>query len=137
MIHMKRKSLYVCCLLLVGVSAFAQVNDSNTPLHLMTPQYQTGYGVSTVADVKETMDRVLSYISAVLREHERDVILIAVLFHNICHEGHGLVREAVGVESQSEFLFILFAAAAAAGNKGERHDEKHDQCYDLFHFVSP
>lgn len=65
MIHMKLKSLYVCSLLLMGGSASAQVNDSNTPLHLMTPQYQVGYGVSTVADVKGTMDRVLKYISTV------------------------------------------------------------------------
>ena len=28
-----------------------QVNDSNTPLHLMRPAYRIGYGVSTVEQV--------------------------------------------------------------------------------------
>ena len=39
-----------------------QVNDTNTPLHLMQPQYQTPYGVSTVQQVKQNMDRVLRYL---------------------------------------------------------------------------
>lgn len=43
----------------------AQVNDSNTPLHLMTPQYKLKYGISTVDDVKQTMDKVLHYIASV------------------------------------------------------------------------
>jgi hypothetical protein len=41
-----------------------QVNDSNTPLHLMRPAYRIGYGVSTVEQVKQTMDRVLKYIDS-------------------------------------------------------------------------
>ena len=41
-----------------------QVNDNNTPLHLMRPQYQVGYGVPTVERVKQTIDRVLHYIDA-------------------------------------------------------------------------
>lgn len=39
-----------------------QVNDSNTPLHLMQPQYQTPYGISTIASVKLKMDQVLHYL---------------------------------------------------------------------------
>jgi len=39
-----------------------QVNDSNTPLHLMKPAYKTGYGIPTTESVKQTMDRVLRYI---------------------------------------------------------------------------
>jgi len=39
-----------------------QVNDSNTPLHLMKPAYKTGYGIPTAESVKQTMDRVLQYI---------------------------------------------------------------------------
>ena len=41
-----------------------QVNDNNTPLHLMKPEYKTGYGIPTEQDVKLTMDRVLHYIEA-------------------------------------------------------------------------
>ena len=41
-----------------------QVNDNNTPLHLMRPQYQVGYGVPSAERVKQTIDRVLHYIDA-------------------------------------------------------------------------
>lgn len=41
-----------------------QVNDNNTPLHLMKPAYRVGYGVPARDDVKRTMDRVLGYIDA-------------------------------------------------------------------------
>ena len=41
-----------------------QVNDNNTPLHLMKPEYKTNYGIPTEQDVKLTMDRVLNYIEA-------------------------------------------------------------------------
>lgn len=40
------------------------VNDNNTPLHLMKPAYRVGYGVSTPEQVKQTMDVVLRYIDA-------------------------------------------------------------------------
>jgi rhamnogalacturonyl hydrolase YesR len=48
----------------IGASAQTQtaVNDNNTPLHLMQPQYSVGYGVPTVVEVKQTIDRVLRYI---------------------------------------------------------------------------
>ena len=49
---------------LLAVSAQQVVNDNNTPLHLMQPQYQVGYGIPTVEGVKKTMDRVLGYIEA-------------------------------------------------------------------------
>lgn len=53
--------------LLMGCSSVAyaqQINDNNTPLHLMKPAYKVGYGVSTAESVKQTMDRVLKYIDA-------------------------------------------------------------------------
>jgi rhamnogalacturonyl hydrolase YesR len=46
-----------------GINA-QQINDSNTPLHLMKPAYRVGYSVSTAESVKLTMDRVLSYIDS-------------------------------------------------------------------------
>jgi len=50
-------------LLLTGLSASAQqVNDNNTPLHLMRPANQQRYGIPTSEQVKQTMDRVLHYI---------------------------------------------------------------------------
>ena len=61
---MNRKCFVLtCCLMTLGGTATAQqVNDNNTPLHLMKPQYQTGYGIPTAESVKKTIDRVLDYI---------------------------------------------------------------------------
>ena len=37
-------------------------NDSNTPLHLLQPDYKVPYGVQTAEEVKRDMDRVLRYL---------------------------------------------------------------------------
>lgn len=54
--------------LLMPAMAFAQdnttINDSNTPLHLLKPDYKQGYGVSTKQEVKAAIDRVMNYILA-------------------------------------------------------------------------
>lgn len=54
--------------LLMPAMAFAQdnttINDSNTPLHLLKPDYKHGYGVSTKQEVKAAIDRVMNYILA-------------------------------------------------------------------------
>lgn len=54
--------------LLIPAMAFAQdnttINDSNTPLHLLKPDYKYGYGVSTKQEVKAAIDKVMNYILA-------------------------------------------------------------------------
>ena len=47
-----------------GNTSAQQINDNNTPLHLMKPDYRVGYGVATAERVKQTMDCVLKYIDA-------------------------------------------------------------------------
>ena len=61
---------FVC---FISLSAFSQseINDSNTPLHLLSPAYRVGYGIPAPDKVKQTMDRVLHYI-----ESETPTILI-------------------------------------------------------------
>ena len=62
---MKQKLIFFLLMCTLGSPSTAhaqQVNDNNTPLHLMRPQYQVGYGVPTAAQVKQTIDRVLRYI---------------------------------------------------------------------------
>ena len=60
-----RKVLFSLISLFVTTPLFAQqVNDNNTPLHLMKPAYRIGYGVSKPEEVKQVMDRVLQYIDA-------------------------------------------------------------------------
>ena len=69
MIALKRtnmRRLILCLMAMVGVLTLSaqNVNDNNTPLHLMKPAYRVGYGVSTPEQVKQTMDAVLRYIDA-------------------------------------------------------------------------
>lgn len=42
--------------------AKSNVNDSNTPLHLLKPEYKTPYGVAKQAEVKAVLDRVLVFL---------------------------------------------------------------------------
>lgn len=42
-----------------------EINDSNTPLHLLQPSYKTPYGTLTSESVKSDMDRVFNYIDSV------------------------------------------------------------------------
>lgn len=45
-----------------GTVSAQQINDNNTPLHLMKPAYRVGYGIPEEAEVKQTLDRLLHYI---------------------------------------------------------------------------
>lgn len=40
-----------------------KINDSNTPLHLLAPDYKTPYGELTEAKIKEPLDKVLKYLT--------------------------------------------------------------------------
>ena len=53
--------------LIAGAGAFAQnskapQNDSNTPLHLLQPDYKIPYGIPEKAAVKADLDRILKFI---------------------------------------------------------------------------
>jgi rhamnogalacturonyl hydrolase YesR/lysophospholipase L1-like esterase len=63
---MKKISLFL--LLLIVCPIWAQkkntitVNDINTPLHLLQPEYETPYGMISIADVTADMERILTYL---------------------------------------------------------------------------
>ncbi|MCD8538546.1 MAG: glycoside hydrolase family 88 protein, partial [Leadbetterella sp.] len=54
---------------ILGIFCFgklaAQVNDSNTPLHLLKPDYPHAYGKADVQSVKADLDRIFIYLDAV------------------------------------------------------------------------
>ncbi|MBQ2842846.1 MAG: glycoside hydrolase family 88 protein [Alistipes sp.] len=65
--NLKRISLLAALASLVGMGACVQQekevqNDSNTPLHLLQPDYNTPYGPLTTEEIKEDLDRVLHYL---------------------------------------------------------------------------
>ncbi len=59
---MKKLSFTLAFLLAVATNALAQVTDSNSPLHLMQPDYKVPYGPVSADDVKVSIDRVLHYL---------------------------------------------------------------------------
>jgi unsaturated rhamnogalacturonyl hydrolase len=60
---MRIKNFLVAALLSCG-SAFGQVNDFTTPLHLLQSQYETPYGALTTENIKEDLDRVFHFLDA-------------------------------------------------------------------------
>lgn len=54
--------LFVICFNLTAQKKGEVVNDSNTPLHLLVPDYKTPYGVLSEKEIKQSLDRVLSYL---------------------------------------------------------------------------
>ena len=61
------KHLFIALFASFSLSSFAdEINDQNTPLHLMQPQYVTPYGIPSEADVKGTIDRVLTYLETAM-----------------------------------------------------------------------
>lgn len=67
-----RQTIQFISLLLSGVvllctcqqqpKAEEEVNDSNTPLHLLQPAYQNPYGIPSEVSIKQALDRVLAYL---------------------------------------------------------------------------
>lgn len=60
----KRIMLMLCAAAGLMTAGAQQVNDNNTPLHLMKPAYRVGYGLPAAHEVKATIDRVLHYIDS-------------------------------------------------------------------------
>lgn len=56
-------ALQACTPTATNQAASEEINDANTPLHLMQPAYENPYGIPAEADVKAIMDRVLGYIT--------------------------------------------------------------------------
>lgn len=50
----------------VATSFAQEINDVNTPLHLMKPVYQYGYGIPAKEDVKSTIDRVMTFLEGAM-----------------------------------------------------------------------
>lgn len=63
-----KQILLVSLLIANGLCASAQkgqqdkINDFNTPLHLLTPDYKTPYGEVSTTTIKQSLDRILHYL---------------------------------------------------------------------------
>lgn len=84
------------------------INDSNTPLHLMKPAYRVGYGVSSVDDVKQTIDRVLKYIDAETPcdpQLEKGSFRLTSYEWGVTYSGVLAAYEATGDETYRDYVF--------------------------------
>jgi unsaturated rhamnogalacturonyl hydrolase len=65
---MKHFTFLVFCIIalpLLGQRNVTNANDSNTPLHLLKPDYPVPYGLVKTEDVKAAMERIYNYLEAV------------------------------------------------------------------------
>lgn len=61
------KNLFFLFFIVLGFEGFAQnrkaeINDSNTPLHLLQPEYKTPYGSLSEDKIKTDLDRICTYL---------------------------------------------------------------------------
>ena len=111
-----------------------EINDSNTPLHLLQPDYQKPYGVPTVESVKEHMDRILHYLvectpTKVVDKHSGELITDYTQIDGDAQLERGTFRLASyewGVTYSA-----MIAAAEATGDKAYM-----DYVIDRFKFLS-
>lgn len=55
-------TLFCASLLFVGAHAEEEINDQNTPLHLLAPAYKNPYGALKAEDVKAKLDRTFAWV---------------------------------------------------------------------------
>lgn len=65
-IKMKAHIIIALSILFCACSSQEQklVNDTNTPLHLLVPEYKIPYRIPSVSNIKRDIDRVLNYIDS-------------------------------------------------------------------------
>jgi len=124
--------------ILLATTATAQtaVNDNNTPLHLMQPQYKLGYGIPTENEVKQVMDRVLRYIDSetpptlVDKQTGREVTSLGDIDENtqLKQGGFRLTSYEWGVTYSA-----VLAAYEATGDKAYRSyvEKRHNLLADI------
>ena len=59
---MKKLLLFAVIFAAMSTNAQQVINDSNTPLHLMKPEYNVPYGLPSATDIKAKMDKILNFL---------------------------------------------------------------------------
>jgi len=108
-------------LLLTSASLFAQkvTNDSQTPLHLLQPDYTIPYGELSVTSVKAKTDLILKYLQAsTLTEVENSQTHVKISDYNTIDEKSQLVRGSFRLASY-EWGVTYAAMVRAAETTGD------------------
>ena len=92
-----------------------EVNDSNTPLHLLKPDYKVPYGELKADDVKSALDRVFAYC-------EQGTFRLGSYEWGITYQALMAATKATGDERYEGYVkekFDLIKESVAAAQKGD------------------
>nr|QIM09978.1 glycosyl hydrolase family 88 [uncultured Prevotella sp.] len=117
------------------IHAQNEINDQNTPLHLMQPQYDTPYGIPEEKDVKATIDRVLTYLEQAMPAKVEDGRLAKGSFRLTSYEAGVLYAAMLNAASSTgDERFARFAtdrlSLIATQAPKELRELKKDKEYD-------
>ena len=123
----------------IGVAGNAQkkkevINDSNTPLHLLQPDYQVGYGIVSADDVKKDMDRVLKYLEANTPTRVVDKNTGKVITDYASMDENAQLERGAFRLASYEWGVTYSAMLAAAEATGD--DAYRKYVYDRFNFLA-
>ena len=92
-----------------------EVNDSNTPLHLLKPEYKVPYGELSADDVKGALDRVFAYC-------EQGTFRLGSYEWGITYQALMAATKATGDKRYEGYVkekFDLIKESVAAAQKGD------------------
>ena len=92
-----------------------EINDSNTPLHLLKPDYKVPYGELEADDVKSALDRVFAYC-------EQGTFRLGSYEWGITYQALMAATKATGDERYEGYVkekFNLITESVAAAQKGD------------------
>lgn len=115
-------------LISLGVGGFAQTTDTNTPLHLLEPDYPTPYGAPEEEKVKEVLDRVYDYLetntaSKMINTETEELIESVDQFEGKIDFEPGAFR-LTSYEWGVTYAGMLLAAEATGDNKYAEYTNK-------------
>ncbi len=116
-------------------TAQQEINDQNTPLHLMQPNYTTPYGIPQAEEVKATIDRVLDYLQTAMPSQVEDGRLAKGSFRLTSYEA-GVTYAAMinAARSTGDDRYLKFAedrlTLIATQSKKEAKALEKDKEYD-------
>lgn len=132
-------SMALLMMLSAGMNVNAQkkkevMNDSNTPLHLLEPDYTVGYGVIESADVKKDIDKVLKYLESTTPTRVVDKRNGKVITDYANMDTNAQLERGAFRLASYEWGVTYSAMLAAAEITGDDNYKKY--VYDRFNFLA-
>lgn len=110
------------------------MNDSNTPLHLLEPDYTVGYGVIESSEVKKDIDKVLKYLESTTPIRVVDKRNGKVITDYAKMDANAQLERGAFRLASYEWGVTYSAMLAAAEITGDEQYKKY--VYDRFNFLA-